>query len=134
MVKHGFANHGPMGGKAAFMGVPYWKRGEGNINPRDEYDQFRMLQDYRAGQRKPVAPVTGGPGPALDPNTPVAQAAAPMAAPVAAEPMAAGGLADTVVPQKSSTRTRSGSSRTRKVRTGNFGGGGSGGAFGGGFF
>ena len=137
-MKYAFAKHGPTGGKAAFMGAPFFQRGKGIVNPAAEYEQYQMLQDYRARQKAAnaaKAPATGGPSPTYDPNVPVAQVA-PAAPPVVAQTDVAGGssLADTVVPQAASTRNRGGSSRTRTVRAGSFGSGGGGGYGGGGGF
>ncbi len=136
MVQHAFKTRGPVGGKAAFMGVPYWQRGQGVINPQGEWEQHQMLQDYRKRMKAQEAPKPDVPLPPLDPNTP--QAAAPVAPPAAAPAAAPQSMADMFLPARRKLTPMSVfglPSNTRKINGGSGGGGnGGGGAFGGGGF
>ena len=114
-MNHAFATRGPVGGKAAMLGVPYFQRGQGVINPKAEYEQFQMLEDYRArmkAQQAPQPQIENPPLPPLDPVQPPAAAPAPA-------PAAAPSIADAVVPKRGKSTFSSfgagGNSSTRRV-------------------
>jgi hypothetical protein len=117
MVQHAFKTHGPIGGKAAFAGMPFFQRGKGVVSPKAEYEQFQMLEDYRArmkAQQAPQPQIENPPLPPLDPAPP--PAAAPAPAPAAAP---APSIADAVVPKRGKSTFSSfgagGNSSTRRV-------------------